>query len=629
MKNIKDVSLSRIRKFYRTLLFAALLLIMASSAASDSWFEQGSVSLTTYHLFDMGVARINSDQYFDIFTSNHSDNQGIFFGEHDGNFSSNRITQTGLNQDIEFPGLEGRRTSAGQEQEGLYFYWLFGRFYFVSNSTTPIEGYVEFPSTVEELTATGGADAVFDSTLTDGGFLQTRIDIAFDSPGEIEVVPRHVGVPLQINLEPNTSLDNVFIGWRKLQPRHHSFTAMLLDRHGYAWSDVDNNGKTEVYITRGGLHGDIGSYPTSIVNDELLMQIEAGYIDTAGPSGIFKLDGRGRQVAWVDVNNDGRLDLYVNNLLSPNLLFVRDQQGGFTERAASYGLNLTNSGAFLWLDIDSDNDMDMLIKDVGSREINIFRNQSAGEFTEEVLISRAGVALVQWTQADIDRDGDIDVFMASSQGSQVLVNDGLNFSVIDPEAFGLPDSGISAQFVDFDNDSRMDLHLVPGGVYRQRTNGTFYRTQYLRDIFPVRSNRIWNLWFDADIDGDMDLIAAHRLPVTEGSDGNRYNAAYYKNIGASNNWFQLDLIGPEGNASAIGAVVEIIQNNPSKRLVQFVGTAEGSRYSQGHYRLYFGLNKMRTIPGLRIYWPNGEVQVHPRLDVNQLVEIEYNPEFFE
>ena len=83
MKNIKDVSLSRIRKFYRTLLFAALLLIMASSAASDSWFEQGSVSLTTYHLFDMGVARINSDQYFDIFTSNHSDNQGIFFGEHD------------------------------------------------------------------------------------------------------------------------------------------------------------------------------------------------------------------------------------------------------------------------------------------------------------------------------------------------------------------------------------------------------------------------------------------------------------------------------------------------------------------------------------------------------------------
>ena len=144
-----------------------------------------------------------------------------------------------------------------------------------------------------------------------------------------------------------------------------------------------------------------------------------------------------------------------------------------------------------------------------------------------MLISRAGVALVQWTQADIDRDGDIDVFMASSQGSQVLVNDGLNFSVIDPEAFGLPDSGISAQFVDFDNDSRMDLHLVPGGVYRQRTNGTFYRTQYLRDIFPVRSNRIWNLWFDADIDGDMDLIAAHRLPVTEGSDGNRYNCLLY------------------------------------------------------------------------------------------------------
>ena len=491
------------------------------------------------------------------------------------------------------------------------------------------EGYVEFPSTVETLTTNGGAIATFDSTQADGGFLQTRIDIAFDSPGQIEVHPRHVGVPLQINLEPGTPLDDVFVGWRNVQPRNHSFTAVLLDRHGYAWSDVDDNGKTDVYITRGGLHVDIGSYPTSIVNDELMIQIESGYVDAAGLSGIFKLDGRGRQVAWVDVNNDGKLDLYVNNIFSPNLLFVRNQEGGFQESATNYGLNLTNSGAFLWLDIDSDNDMDMLIKDVATREIKIFRNQSAGNFSEEVLISNAGVALTQWTQADMDRDGDIDVFMASSQGSRVLLNDGLNFSVTDPGDLGLPDSGLSAQFVDFDNDARMDLHLVPGGIYRQSPDGTFYRTQHLRDIYPAKSNRVWNLWFDADIDGDMDLVAAHRLPLTEGSDSNRYNASYYKNIGASNNWFQLDLIGPEGNASAIGAMVELIQHDPSKKLVQFVGTAEGSRYSQGHFRLYFGLNKMRSIQGLRIYWPDGEIQVHPRLDVNQLVEIEYDPDFFE
>ena len=127
-------------KLSTALLCAALLAIMTNTFATESWFEEDTVSLTTYHLFDMGVARINSDPYFDIFTSNHSDNQGIFFGQQNGNFSSNRITQIGLNQDLEFPGLEGRRSAARQSEQGLYFYWLLGRFYFVSTSTTPFEG---------------------------------------------------------------------------------------------------------------------------------------------------------------------------------------------------------------------------------------------------------------------------------------------------------------------------------------------------------------------------------------------------------------------------------------------------------------------------------------------------------
>ena len=59
----------------------------------------------------------------------------------------------------------------------------------------------------------------------------------------------------------------------------------------------------------------------------------------------------------------------------------------------------------------------------------------------------------------------MDVFTASIQGNKVLVNDGVQFHVTDPGVFGLPDASLSAQFVDFNNDSRVDLHTFPGGLY--------------------------------------------------------------------------------------------------------------------------------------------------------------------
>ena len=59
----------------------------------------------------------------------------------------------------------------------------------------------------------------------------------------------------------------------------------------------------------------------------------------------------------------------------------------------------------------------------------------------------------------------MDVFTASIQGNKVLVNDGVQFHVTDPGVFGLPDASFSAQFVDFNNDSRVDLHTFPGGLY--------------------------------------------------------------------------------------------------------------------------------------------------------------------
>lgn len=371
-------------------ILGVLLMVSSFGAKSADWFASEPIQFSAYHLFDMGVAKIDTDDYLDLFTANHSDEQGVFLGGVSANFSSNRVTHLELNQDLEFPGLEGRRSSPKQEQAGLYVYWRHGHIYFVANSTMPVEGYIEFPSTLEELNTTGFVAAEVASSM-ENGLPTTRIDIAFESPGEIEILPRHVGVPFTVHLSQDVPLDNVYVGWRRIQPQNHIFEASLLDRHGYAWTDFNNNGETDVFITRGGLHGDIGSFPTSIINDELLLQTGGRFIHSIDSTGIGKSGGRGRQAAWVDANNDGLIDLHIGNLRSPNLLFLQQSNGEFHEVAESYGLNHSNSGAFVWLDSDGDADMDLLIKDIDTREIKHYRNQLNGIFSEEILISNSGL----------------------------------------------------------------------------------------------------------------------------------------------------------------------------------------------------------------------------------------------
>jgi len=75
----------------------------------------------------------------------------------------------------------------------------------------------------------------------------------------------------------------------------------------------------------------------------------------AGPAGAWK-----QGAAFVDVNNDGRLDIYVCRFGAPNLLYINQGDGTFREEAAARGLALldaSNMAAFCdydrdgWLDV--------------------------------------------------------------------------------------------------------------------------------------------------------------------------------------------------------------------------------------------------------------------------------------
>jgi hypothetical protein len=82
--------------------------------------------------------------------------------------------------------------------------------------------------------------------------------------------------------------------------------------------------------------------------------------------------------------------------------------------------------------------------------------------------------------------------------------------------------------------------------------------------------------------------------------------AYRNAIANGNHWLELRLVGKPGNPQAIGARVTL--QTADGQQTQQVGLNDGAFFSQGHYRLYFGLGRHASAELMTIRWPDGQVQ---------------------
>ena len=194
----------------------------------------------------------------------------------------------------------------------------------------------------------------------------------------------------------------------------------------------------------------------------------------------------------------------------------------------------------------------------------------------------------------------LDVFSASKMGNTLLVNDGKGrFAIVDPATKGLPGESATASWVDFDNDGLLDLYAFPQGLFRQRPDHTFERTGLL--AFPSHKYMaaIAN-WADFDNDGRRDLVACAPREflvvalVGEAVQDVRRSVRVATGLRSSmsamaNHWLEATASGKPGNAQAIGARVTL--ETAAGRQTQVVGLNDGAFFSQGHYRLYFGLGR--------------------------------------
>lgn len=646
-----------------TFAFAALNLQQHDYA---DWFVELPMPLIEGdRLFDIGIVDANGDNLLDIYTANHNFLQSLLISDGQGNYSD-VLNDWGLNQSHEFPGLELSYTAPLIDRAGLYIYWLgkggtdrLGHHIIIRTHKMGDIGHWQGSLQIHapvEVATNDGFHIEKQTDIPTGSGTLINFSAATDAMMALKLTTW--GLPVNIRINSAVQTSNIYVGNKLSSPRTNSFSLLLQDRHGLAWTDYNDDGMLDVFITRGAIGGRLEQFPESVrsmVKDGFFVSLhDEQYHDIASEVGIEKDGCSGRHVKWVDFNHDGLLDLFINcqdrgqlKKDFPKQLYRQNGEGQFIDVAAEAGLDTPDHHFidFVWLDADNDGDTDLLTSE--DNGFFLYRNNS-GRFLPEFIgrgrFARADKPGLKYyssdywdsdgklTVADYDTDGDLDVFSSSKKGNTLLANDKGKYEPVEPGTLGLPPKSATANWVDYDNDGLPDLHTVPEGIFRQQKDHTFVTTNLL--TFPSRKYQaaISN-WADLDNDGARDVVIAlnenrtfwrwWEKPFKTDRDIFRWDVLAFRNTAVENHWLQIKLIGPKGNRQAIGASVTII--TPDGQQTQMVGSNDGAFFSQGHYRLYFGLGLNKSISEIRIQWPDNQQQVLNDVPGNTLLVIEYKP----
>ncbi|HEX9235809.1 MAG TPA: CRTAC1 family protein, partial [Actinomycetota bacterium] len=363
--------------------------------------------------------------------------------------------------------------------------------------------------------------------------------------------------------------------------------------------------------------------------------------------------------AWGDFNGDGYLDVYVVDYLDctkfngmQDHLFRNNGNGTFTDVSPllKRGLNydpLSHAGFQAgWVDINNDGRLDLylandwLTSTGGGNQM--WRNDGPGTTGWMFLnISKAsGTGYVMNSMGlgigDYNRDGLFDLaisnigpnVLARNNGDATFTNVAAQARVDRPWAMDdMPSMTWGPEFADFNNDGWEDLYIAQGmnnndpnmtleqELFVNAGDGTFYDLSAPSGAIGPATGRTPAV-ADYNRDGQLDLYLVQQLG----------SPILYRNVTpmGSNHWLEVLPQGTKSNRDGCGARFVLTLSNGAKLLrAKFCGsTGLGSGEDPA---VHFGLGTDSTPVQLDIYWPSGTHQVIQNPAVDQLLNVVESP----
>jgi enediyne biosynthesis protein E4 len=494
---------------------------------------------------------------------------------------------------------------------------------------------------------------------------------------------------------------------------------------GVAVLDYDNDGCMDIFFTNGAAMPSLKKTGPQYFNRLFRNNCDGTFTDVTEKAGVAG-EGYSMGVAVADYDNDGYPDIFVTGV-NRNILYHNRGDGTFedvTEKAHLGGVDphfgkLWSVSAG-WIDVDNDGWLDLVVSNYVQWDPRIeprcgtakkplychpsayhdtpnqlFRNNHDGTFTDITEFSGLGAQFGKGMGvaiADYDGDGLMDIFVANDSAPNFLFHN-LGHGKFEEVAMlagvalddnGRPVASMGADFRDLDNDGRPDLIFTAMindtyPLFRNTGKSPVFEDVTARTGLAVATRTLtgWGIGlYDFDNDGFKDVFTANaHFPSLEESLGTavalanslfrnqgdgrfkdvsktagadfQLNGQYrgvafadfdndgrldavvsnvngparlFRNVTANTgHWLALKLTGTSSNRDGLGAKVAVTLANGGK-LYNHSSTCVGYA-SSSEPMVRFGLGKEAAAKLIEIRWPSGKVQQLHDITADRVVKV--------
>jgi hypothetical protein len=387
-----------------------------------------------------------------------------------------------------------------------------------------------------------------------------------------------------------------------------------VDVRGWAssavWFDYDNDGLLDLFVGRFvdfskeknkpcGVHED-GQHHYCIPQIYQPMPSwlfhnngDGTFTDVSKESGIAAHLGKVWGVVATDINNDGRMDLFVTNDTVANFLFVNQGGGKFSEDGTVAGVAFGATGkprsgmGVDSADFNQDGWQDLFVANIDRENFAIYQNGKDGSFDDLAVptgIAKATKMMSGWGLKffDYDNDGDVDLFLSN----------------------GNPDDLVTSLHNEISYEEPLILFHRNGRAWEDVSSKS-------GPVFSMPMSARGLALGDFDNDGAVDVL----ISVNGGAPVLLRNLA-----GKQNHWLGIRLIGKKANIDAIGAEIKYKAGDLVRSRFKVGG---GSYLSYHDPRVVLGLGKHEAIDWVEVKWPQpgGGTQRFTGLPVDRYITI--------